>query len=437
MSDPVASFKALKSYCEAENFAGWDPYDGLNSKVFQALPLKKWDLARLAWIQGFKRSPVNFRELLLVPKGHNPMGIGLFLSGYCNLYHLAKGGDLTFGTADEIRDKINKLAHLLENLKSEGYSGACWGYNFDWQARQIFLFPSGTPNVVVTAFCAVPLYEAYEITREKAFLNLALSSARFVTEDLRRTPHNGGFLFSYSPVSGNDTVYNASLLGAKLLTYAYKYSKNTEYRDLAREATMAACRGQNPDGSWIYGLLPVQSWIDSFHTGFNLDAINTYQQVTGDFAFQNELEKGFQYYLENFFEKDGTPKYYHDKTYPVDIHSPGQLLVTLKSLGKTRQHRDLAEKVLGWTIRNMQDKKGYFYYQLKKGWSSKIPYMRWSNAFMFHAMTCYFFEKNLFPIMAKNQQCPGRTHSFKRASDAMHFLKRCEHLCPQVKGSID
>ena len=48
--------------------------------------------------------------------------------------------------------------------------------------------------------------------------------------------------------------------------------------------------------------------------------------------------------------------------------------------------------VLNWTIDNMQHKKGYFYYQLKKGISSKISYMRWSNAFMFNAMAHYFLE---------------------------------------------
>ena len=26
----------LKKYCEKENFKGWDPYDGLNSKIFNA-----------------------------------------------------------------------------------------------------------------------------------------------------------------------------------------------------------------------------------------------------------------------------------------------------------------------------------------------------------------------------------------------------------------
>jgi hypothetical protein len=49
-------------------------------------------------------------------------------------------------------------------------------------------------------------------------------------------------------------------------------------------------------------------------------------------------------------------------------------------------------KVLNWTIINMQHKKGYFYYQLKKGISSKIPYMRWSNAFMFNAMAHFLLN---------------------------------------------
>ena len=71
------SLKKLKTYCEKENFKGWDPYDGLNSKIFQATPIKNWDIARLIWIQGFKRSPINFRKLFLVEKQYNSKGIAL------------------------------------------------------------------------------------------------------------------------------------------------------------------------------------------------------------------------------------------------------------------------------------------------------------------------------------------------------------------------
>lgn len=387
------SFLDLLSYCEKEGYKGWDPYDGLNSKIFRATPLKNWDLARLAWIQGFKRSPINFRQLLLVPKEFNAKGVGLFLSGYCNLYKALENGNSAFGTKEQLLERINFLSDLLLELQNKNYSGACWGYNFDWQARRLFLFPNNTPTVVATTFCASALFEAYEVTGNKIYLETALSSANFILKDLNRSEHNSGFLFSYSPLNGNNTVYNASLLGAKLLSLCYRYTGIEKYKSTAREAILAACEGQNEDGSWVYGLLPVQSWIDSFHTGYNLDAIQVYQDCTGDTSFRENLEKGFDFYIRNFFEADGTPKYYHDRTYPIDIHCPGQLLVTLKTLNKTEKHRELAEKVLNWTIENMQDKKGYFYYQLKKGISSKISYMRWSNAFMFNAMSCFLVEK--------------------------------------------
>ena len=70
--------KKLQKYCEKENFKGWDPYDGLNSKFFQATPLKDWDFARLLWIQAFKRSPINLRKLFNVPNQYNAKGIDLF-----------------------------------------------------------------------------------------------------------------------------------------------------------------------------------------------------------------------------------------------------------------------------------------------------------------------------------------------------------------------
>ncbi|MBQ0087634.1 MAG: glycoside hydrolase family 88 protein [Bacteroidales bacterium] len=390
------SFEKLRAWCEAEDYKGWDPYDGLNSKLFQTLPLlKRSALCRLAMIQGFKRCPVNLRRLALVPKEHNAKGIGLFLQGYCNLYRLAGSPE----TKEEILGRIKYLADLLLEMRSDRifpdrYHGACWGYNFDWQARRLFLFPKYTPTVVATSFCATALFEAYETTGIEKYRDVALSAGEFVMTDLHRHECREGFLLSYSPLKGNDTVYNASLLGSRLLGYCYKYSGKEEYKEAARQSVMACCDGQEADGSWVYGLLPVQGWKDSFHTGYNLDGLVSYEELTGDSSFHENVEKGFKYYIESFFEADGTPKYYNDRMYPIDIHCPGQLFVTLSRLHKLDEYRPLAEKVMNWTIKNMQDKKGYFYYQLKPGISSKISYMRWSNAFMFCAMSYYLLERN-------------------------------------------
>lgn len=72
MNDIADAFYKLKIYCETEHFKGWDPYDGLNSKIFQAIPLlKKSVLCRLMVIQGFKRCPFNMRRMAFVPKEYN------------------------------------------------------------------------------------------------------------------------------------------------------------------------------------------------------------------------------------------------------------------------------------------------------------------------------------------------------------------------------
>ena len=413
------SLEKLRIYCEAENYKGWDPYDGLNSKVFQALPLLKTSaVCRLAMIQAFKRCPINFRRLFLVPQEHNAKGIGLFLQGYCNLYKIVEGRRSkveSLMSKEEILEKIKYLADLLLDLRSDKifpnrYHGACWGYNFDWQARRLFLFPKYTPTVVATSFCATALFEAYEILtaadedqrsevqgqrpKIKEYREVALSAGEFVMKDLHRHNCDSGFLFSYSPLQGNDTVYNASLLGSRLLSYCYKYSGKEEYKEAARQSVLACCGGQEEDGSWVYGLLPVQCWKDSFHTGYNLDGLAAYEELTGDNSFHENIERGFKYYIEHFFEPDGCPKYYHNKKYPIDIHCPGQLFVTLARLHKYAEYKELARKVMEWTIRNMQDKKGFFYYQLKPRISSKISYMRWSNAFMFCAMSYFILPNN-------------------------------------------
>ncbi len=395
--DFLASFQRLKQYCESEGFKGWDPYDGLNSRLFQALPLLKHSaLCRLVVIQGFKRSPVNLRRLAMVPKEYNAKGIGLLLQGCCNVFETVKRNpSLTqqFGTLDAIKAQIASLAQLLLSLRSQGdYHGSCWGYNFDWQSRRQFLFPKYTPTVVATKFAATALLSAYEITHDEQLLQAALSSADFVMQDLHRTPLGPGFLFSYSPLNGHNTVYNASLLGSELLSIAYRHTGDDAYRQAAQASVAACCQAQNADGSWCYGCQPFQNWIDSFHTGYNLEALQVYAHNTGDRTWAPNIERGFDFYLNNFFLADGTPKYYHNRTYPIDIHCPAQLMVTLSVLGRFQGHKPLASTVMQWTIDHMQSKKGYFYYQLKKTMSSRISYMRWSNAFMYYAMSYYMKE---------------------------------------------
>jgi rhamnogalacturonyl hydrolase YesR len=384
----IDSFTKLKTWVEAEDYKGWDPFDGLNSKVFKATPLKYSRFFRLAWIQFFKRCPVNLRSIFLIDKDYNAKGLGLLLYAYCMLMDVDKkisGLDKT-----DITDNIDFLAEKLIEMISPGYSGACWGYNFDWQNR-VFFQPDNTPTVVATSFVANAFFEAFEVTRKQKYLDTALSAISFILKDLNRTNRKEGVIFSYSPLD-NSKVYNASLLGARLLARGYFYTGQEQYKELAQNAINAVVEKQFDDGSWLYGEAKTQLWIDSYHTGYNLESIHDYTVYTQDHQFDSAFEKGFDYYIQTFFINNELPKYYHDKLYPIDIHSPAQLIVTLSKTNRLKAHLPLAEKVLNWTITNMQDPKGYFYYQLKPLVSSKIPYMRWAEAWMFYAFSTYFYK---------------------------------------------
>jgi hypothetical protein len=55
------SLSSLVEFIEQEEYKGWDPYDGLNSKLFQSIPIiKDSRFFRLAWIQFFKNLQLIF-----------------------------------------------------------------------------------------------------------------------------------------------------------------------------------------------------------------------------------------------------------------------------------------------------------------------------------------------------------------------------------------
>ncbi len=380
-SSYISSFERLRTYCEANDYKGFDPFDGLNSRLFQSIPFVRQNrLARLAWLQCFKRSPLDFRKLTGVPAGHNPKALGLFIGGYLTRYE-------TLGREEDL-SKALALADLLLDLRSTGYSGDCWGYNFDWQAKAFFQ-PAYTPTVVASSFIARAMLKIYEHTGDTQYLQSARRTCTFILTDLNRTYFaEDRFAFSYSPLD-RSVVFNASLLGADILTRVYAKTGERSLLEPAIQAVSYCCEQQQADGSWAYGTYAFHQWIDSFHTGYNLECIHSFMRHADDFRFQKTLEKGFDYYIRTFFTPNGQSKYYNNALYPIDVHAPTQLVFTLHELGNTANHRALLENVLDWTIRHMQSNHGYFYYRINRWHTNKIPYMRWSQAWMFYALAVH------------------------------------------------
>lgn len=397
METIIKLFTSLRKYCEKQNYKGYDVSDSIATPILTKTFLNWVPLVRFFFMQltGHRLAYINIRPLLFIPKFHNAKGIALFLNGYCNLYELIDSEINVGMTKDFCIEKIRYLASLLLSLQAGDYSGAGWGYPTGWQGRTIFYFPPNTPTVVATSFAVEALFHAYTITSNSIYKEQALSSAKFVLNDLQRINAINGFLLSYAPIPGNDQVFNASLLGAKILSQCYEFSKNKEYLSIAKQIIQTVINYQSADGSWQYGLGRTQGWIDNFHTGYNLEAIQTYQDISMDFSFKENIAKGLQFMLSNHFEKDFTPKYYHNKKYPIDIHCCGELFVVLHKLKQFSCNKNLADGVLEWTFHNMWNKeKGYFYFQKNRFITNKTPLMRWSQAFMFNALTYYLKSKN-------------------------------------------
>lgn len=363
------AYDELFSWCRTRDFAGHDPFDALNSRLFQATPLAQSRNARFVWTQLVKRSPVDVRPVVRVPAERNAKGVALFALALLANYRRVK--------TEEARQQARAMLAALLSMKIDGYSGAAWGYNFDWQSRNFFA-PRELPTIVATAFAARALVEG-DLHEE------ARSVCEFIKKDLPRSVDNETEVcFSYAPNS-NTRVFNASLLAAEVLAS----TGEPELLDLAERATRYVVNNQRPDGSWYYGADPKQSWIDNFHTAYILFSLQRIINSTSFGAeFQPALERGYEYWKNNFFLADGWPKYYHDDPYPADAHAAASAIVTfLECRGLDRDALTMAQKVATWTIQHLRDRRGFFYYQRRRFYTIRKPYMRWTEAWMLYALS--------------------------------------------------
>ncbi len=369
---------SLLDYCRKHDWAGYDPYDALNSRVFARTPFSGSRICRIALTQIMKRLPINVRPLLLVSKEQNPKGLALFLMAILKLSKLG-----LIGTEDLARTMVDRLVAL----RSQHLPYWCWGYCFPWQTRTI-LVPRGAPNLVCTVFVANALLDAYEVMREPRCLDMAVSAGEYILTELYWTEGDVTAGFSYPLPSLRTRVHNANFLGAALFCRLYKYSGEKKFLQPAMRVARYSAARQNDEGSWDYGELTTQRWIDNFHTGYNLCALRSISKHVETSEFESSVRRGFEFYRKHFFREDGAPGYYHDRTYPIDIHSAAQSIITLLTLKDLdRQSQNLAFSVAAWALDQMRDRQGYFYYQVLPHWKIKLPYMRWSQAWMLLALS--------------------------------------------------
>jgi hypothetical protein len=380
--------RKLLAYCRHNDWAGHDPYDALNSGLFRALPLLDSRFPRLALTQLLKRSPINVRGLALVPKTQNPKAMALFLRALLKLPNTVVNDD---GRENLIRYMIDRLTVL----RSTGIPYWAWGYSFPWQGRSI-LVPAGAPNLVCTTFVAGALLDSFEQNayeeqhhqpHNQNYLAMAVSAAEYVLKELYWTDGaRAGFSYPMPGLRGE--THNANLLAAALFCRVYKHTGEKKFLEPALRVARQAVGKQQPDGSWFYGEHPSQRWIDNFHTGFNLEALQSIGHSLESSEFDFSMRLGFEFYRAHFFREDAAPKYFHDRAYPLDIHCVAQSILTLLAFRDLDPgNAPLAGAVFDWAMKHMWDESGFFYYRVLRLCTIRTSYMRWSQAWMLLALS--------------------------------------------------
>ena len=384
------SLSRVQAWVEQRGYKGYEPFDGLGSRV---RPLTLGNLLgdRLL-LQLIRQAPFNLRPLLGVRPEESTKGRAYMASGYLKLFKLT--GDQAYVS------KAESCLSWLKANKAPGYSHYSWGNHYDFATR-VGRIPRLEPIIPWSSLVGQCFLDAFETLQRREYLDVAVSVCRWVLA-LPRTATSSGACLAYT-AHNKTTVHAASMLGAALLARTGSLAADQSFIQVAKEAMNYTCTRQNADGSWYYAEEDNCKWIDSFHTGYNLDSLKCYLDATGDATYQESFRLGLRFFKDNFFEADGRPKYYHDKVYPVDIQCASQAIDTLTSCTECDPEcLPLATRVAAWTIENMQDPRGYFYYRQLPFMTVRTPMLHWGQATMYKALS---------QLLSRLSAQPTPTHS--------------------------
>lgn len=368
-----------------DDYEGYSKHDALNARWLERLAGGS-KLRRLAAIQLVMRCPVHVRPLLRVRKARNAKGVSLFARALLARHRMTRAD----GDAQEARG----LLDWLVGNSSSGFGGRAWGYPYPWQDAGFFA-PRNLPNRVVTSFVAQALLDGYETLGEPRYLNAASDAVQFLLwaprtlyeDDDRRC-------VSYVPDESMDwIVMDVSALAGALAARLGALQDDPELLAEGGRLVRYVASKQTDEGAWYYAEPPSASHIthDNYHTGFILDAILLYGRVTGSREFDDAYRQGVEFYERRLFEPDGAARFMSDQKYPFDIHGCAQGILTFSLRQKhDGEGADVAHRVLDWTLTNMFDPdSGWFYYQKRRGFRTRIRELRWCQGWMSWALASY------------------------------------------------
>jgi hypothetical protein len=378
------AYEKVMGYIAENNFTSYDPYDGLNTPV-EFLKISK--ISRLALIYLQKFSPINLRKLLWVQKSKQLMTLGTIANAMF-LFNNLSNQELDFFD--------NLFAELKQKTLIHKYGYHCWDsrdFPIQWLGKP---YAANDLDVVGNEILGSFLINYYRINGNKEVLYYISSLADLLLNEFY-SERQGFYFFRYRITDPDESfTLNASLKAMAFLIKASEILNNDSFHEPINKVLNTVLELQKDDGRWNYTY-----WIDKniekkqidFHQGFILDDILLFMQKYGSKeSIMNSYVKGLEFYYQKQFLPTGQGIYRYPRIWPTDIHSQAQGIITFTHAAKAgmgNHYFEFANLIADWTIKNMQDKDGHFYF-LKYPWiTNRIPYIRWSDANMAYALSVF------------------------------------------------
>ena len=110
--------------------------------------------------------------------------------------------------------------------------------------------------------------------------------------------------------------------------------------------------------------------------------------VTSDQEARTAYDRGLRFYANRLFLANGTPKFFANRTYPIDAQCAAQGIASLALAGLGEPHwLEQAWRVYRFVVARMRMADGSFVFQRGRLGVNRTPHVRWVQAPLFEAFS--------------------------------------------------
>jgi hypothetical protein len=194
---------------------------------------------------------------------------------------------------------------LLQNV-SKGYSGYCWGMNFDWVYTATETYDKNTPFSTHTPYPLEALVQYYNITKDETIINAIKSVFLFLEKDIKIMRESEKMLILSYGAEKDRIVTNANSYSMYMYALLLPFlPEQKEYIENKIEKIYNFILSvQQDNGSWLYAPYDDDTFIDCFHSAIVVKNIIKTGKLTYLKDVNTITTRGYTYIIKSFMNEE-------------------------------------------------------------------------------------------------------------------------------------